>query len=105
MTARFTETPLPSEQGEAAKAAKPEASEASDGWEDFPLPSIYTNDKVELHPQAVDYEAALARYRKTADMTVTGEWMQSFVARASFNLGFMHQFGIGIVQDSVDTWN
>lgn len=33
-------------------------------------------------------------------MTVTGEWMQSFVARASFNLGFMHQFGIGIAQDA-----
>ena len=43
-----------------------------------------------------------ARYRKTADMTVTGEWMQSFVARASFNLGFMHQFGIGIAQDTRD---
>jgi hypothetical protein len=42
--------------------------------------------------------ATQARYRKTADMTVTGEWMQSFVARASFNLGFMHQFGIGIPQ-------
>lgn len=68
-------------------------------WADFPLPSIYTSDKVLLTPQNVDYEAALARYRKTADMTVTGEWMQSFVARASFNLGFMHQFGIGIPQD------
>merc|ERR1712187_124082 len=26
----------------------------------------------------------------------TGEWMEPFVARASFNLGFMHQFGIGV---------
>ncbi|CAE7397615.1 SEL1L [Symbiodinium natans] len=96
MSARFTETPLPLETEEVSEV-KPETGEG--GWEDFPLPSIYTNDKVELHPQPVDYEAALARYRKTADMTVTGEWMQSFVARASFNLGFMHQFGIGIVQD------
>ena len=99
MTARFTEAPLPSEQ--EVKPTEPgEPSEPGDGgWEDFPLPSIYTSDKVELHAQPVDYEAALARYRKTADMTVTGEWMQSFVARASFNLGFMHQFGIVIVQD------
>ncbi|CAE7036183.1 SEL1L [Symbiodinium sp. KB8] len=95
MTARFTEAPLPSEEAKPAELDQP----GDGGWEDFPLPSIYTNDKVELHPQPVDYEAALARYRKTADMTVTGEWMQSFVARASFNLGFMHQFGIGIVQD------
>ena len=32
-------------------------------------------------------------------MTVTGEWMQAFVARGSFNLGFMHQFGFGVAQD------
>merc|ERR1712232_533716 len=32
-------------------------------------------------------------------MTVTGEWMQSFVARGFFNLGFMHQFGLGVAQD------
>ena len=167
------------------------ADVSGEDWADFPLPSIYTSDKVLLTPQNVDYEAALvtgihwagrldwdlekaflscwmllvigrwwsnsetvatnlngfarcynrirwimqivnssswfqlwkipenipkngwlrhvltspfrrtatqARYRKTADMTVTGEWMQSFVARASFNLGFMHQFGIGIPQ-------
>ena len=86
MSSSFTETPLPE-------------TPVPDDWQDFPLPSIYTNDIVELFPQEVDYEAALARYRKTADMTVTGEWMQSFVARASFNLGFMHQFGIGIGQD------
>lgn len=75
------------------------SGDQGEDWADFPLPSIYTSDKVQLFPQSVDYEAALARYRKTADMTVTGEWMQSFVARASFNLGFMHQFGIGIAQD------
>merc|ERR1711869_96683 len=32
-------------------------------------------------------------------MQITGEWMQTFVARASFNLGFMHQFGFGVTQD------
>lgn len=32
-------------------------------------------------------------------MPVTGEWMQGFVARGSFNLGFMHQFGLGVAQD------
>lgn len=61
---------------------------------------MYSTDEVELLPQSVDFETALARYRKTAELSVTGEWMQSFVARASFNLGFMHQFGIGIAQET-----
>merc|ERR1719382_30985 len=67
--------------------------------DDLQLPNLYTSSEVELRPQPVDYEASLARYRKTADMTVTGEWMQAFVARGSFNLGYMHQFGLGVVQD------
>eukprot|EP00435_Cladocopium_sp_Y103_P041623 s365_g11.t1 len=62
--------------------------EQGEDWADFPLPSIYTSDKVLLTPQNVDYEAALARYRKTADMTVTGEWMQSF----DLNLAKQHFF-------------
>merc|ERR1712048_657840 len=66
--------------------------------DDF-MPQIYTVNDVELTNQEVDYEASLARYRKTAEMTVTGEWMQAFVARGSFNLGFMHQFGLGVAQD------
>jgi len=49
--------------------------------------------------QNVSYDAALAHYRKTASMKITGEWMQSFVSRASFNMGYMHQFGIGIARD------
>ncbi|CAK9015123.1 unnamed protein product [Durusdinium trenchii] len=87
-SASFTET------------ASPDGDKHDQGedWLDFPLPPSYN---IELRPQPVDYEAALARYRKTADLTVTGEWMQSFVARASFNLGFMHQFGIGIAQDII----
>eukprot|EP00929_Paragymnodinium_shiwhaense_P077852 TRINITY_DN4018_c0_g2_i1.p1 TRINITY_DN4018_c0_g2~~TRINITY_DN4018_c0_g2_i1.p1 ORF type:complete len:758 (-),score=174.75 TRINITY_DN4018_c0_g2_i1:89-2362(-) len=52
-----------------------------------------------LKGQPVDYEASVARYRRAAEMTVTGEWMQSFVARGFFNLGFMHQFGLGVAQD------
>lgn len=63
------------------------------------LPNLYTASEVVLRPQPVDYEASIARYRKTAEMTVTGEWMQGFVARGSFNLGFMHQFGLGVAQD------
>jgi TPR repeat protein len=69
--------------------------------EDDSLPAVFTSNEPELQvlPQVVDYEASLARYRKTAEMTVTGEWMQAFVARGSFNLGFMHQFGLGVAQD------
>lgn len=66
--------------------------------DDF-MPQIYTMNDVELSNQGIDYEASLARYRKTAEMTVTGEWMQAFVARASFNLGFMYQLGLGVKQD------
>jgi TPR repeat protein len=76
-----------------------EGSGASE--EDGALPSVFTSNEPELKllTQMVDYEASLARYRKTAEMTVTGEWMQAFVARGSFNLGFMHQFGLGVAQD------
>eukprot|EP00930_Biecheleria_cincta_P047170 TRINITY_DN32647_c0_g1_i1.p1 TRINITY_DN32647_c0_g1~~TRINITY_DN32647_c0_g1_i1.p1 ORF type:complete len:809 (-),score=166.18 TRINITY_DN32647_c0_g1_i1:113-2539(-) len=90
------------EQEESAPPSTPtmpSAAKEEEDADDFPLPSIYTNDRIMVQAQAVDYEASLARYRKTAEMTVTGEWMQSFVARASFNLGFMHEFGIGISQD------
>jgi hypothetical protein len=66
---------------------------------DDSLPPMYTINEVEIREQAVDYEASIARYRKTAEMTVTGEWMSSFVARASFNLGYMYQFGLGVKQD------
>lgn len=59
----------------------------------------YNEPELNVSAQVIDYEASLARYRKTAEMTVTGEWMQAFVARGSFNLGFMHQFGLGVSQD------
>lgn len=67
--------------------------------EGMKLRSLYTSNQVELFPQSVDYQTAMARYEKTAEMTVTIDWMQSFVARGSFNLGFMHQFGYGVPMD------
>merc|ERR1719193_2249823 len=51
--------------------------------------------------QEPDLALSLARYRRTAGMRVTGEWMQPFVARASFNLGFMYHFGVGVTQDTM----
>jgi hypothetical protein len=55
--------------------------------------------KVKHVAQPVDYGLAVKHYRKTSDMKITGQWMQSAVSRASFNLGFMHQFGLGVTQD------
>jgi len=77
----------------------PQGDDEGSGGSEAVLPNLYTSSEVELHPQVIDYEASLARYRKTAEMPVTGEWMQGFVARGSFNLGFMHQFGLGVTQD------
>jgi len=92
--------------GLSAAFEEPEAtSEEASGWQqnieddEGDFPNLYTSSEVVLRPQEADYEASLARYRKAADMTVTGEWMQGFVARGSFNLGFMHQFGLGVPQD------
>lgn len=89
------------EQNDSDGAAAEGASIPSEGEDEetMQLPNLYTASEVELRPQAIDYEASFARYRKTAEMTVTGEWMQGFVARGSFNLGFMHQFGLGVPQD------
>eukprot|EP00392_Amoebophrya_sp_AT5.2_P001253 g1255.t1 len=53
----------------------------------------------QAYSNPADMEAALSHYWKVSNMQVTGEWMQHFVARASFNLGFMYQFGLGIPQD------
>lgn len=69
------------------------------GADNVTVRSLYTRSRVVVEQQAVDYESALARYRKTAEMAVTGEWMQGFVARGSFNLGLMHQLGLGVHQD------
>ena len=53
-------------------------------------------DALRLVRQEADIGLSLAHYRRTANMRVTGEWMQPFVARALFNLGYMHQFGVGV---------
>lgn len=50
--------------------------------------------------QEVDPDLSLAHYKRTASMRITGEWMQPFVARASFNLGYMYQFGVGVPRDA-----
>jgi len=77
-----------------------QSESSQDDTDDSMLARFSTNEPdLEIQKQAVDFEASLARYRKTAEMTVSGEWMQSFVARGSFNLGFMHQFGLGVAQD------
>jgi len=75
--------------------------ETSDSKDDDTLPAAFRGNEPELRigSQDVDYDSAMARYKKTAEMTVTGEWMQGFVARGSFNLGYMHQFGLGVTQD------
>ena len=68
---------------------------------EFAIILLKTNHelKVKHVAQPVDYGLAVKHYRKTSDMKITGQWMQSAVSRASFNLGFMHQFGLGVTQD------
>eukprot|EP00435_Cladocopium_sp_Y103_P063319 s376_g24.t3 len=58
-----------------------------------------SNDTWQLSAQEADLDLSLAHYRRTATMRISGEWMQPFVARASFNLGYMYQFGVGVEQD------
>lgn len=58
-----------------------------------------SNDTWQLSAQETDLDLSLAHYRRTATMRISGEWMQPFVARASFNLGYMYQFGVGVEQD------
>jgi len=58
-----------------------------------------SNETWQLSRQDSDFELSLAHYRRTATMRISGEWMQPFVARASFNLGYMYQFGVGVEQD------
>lgn len=80
-------------------AFKHDDDSREDGTDVLPATLAASEPELEVSLQSVDYEASLARYRKTADMAVTGEWMQTFVARGSFNLGFMYQFGLGVAQD------
>jgi len=55
--------------------------------------------ELHLSRQDADPEISVSHYKRTAALKITGEWMQPFVARASFNLGYMYQFGIGVPQD------
>lgn len=55
--------------------------------------------EIALQPQEVDYEASIMRYRKASETQVSSDWMRPFIARGSFNLGFMHQFGYGVTQN------
>ena len=95
-TARFTEAPLPSEEGKARRARSTGAMVVGKISPCHPFIPTTRWSSI-LNPSIT--KLLWLGTGETADMTVTGEWMQSFVARASFNLGFMHQFGIGIVQD------
>lgn len=62
---------------------------------------LMLEEESELHVvrQEADPGLSIAHYKRTAAMRITGEWMQPYVARASFNLGYMHQFGIGVTPD------
>lgn len=76
-----------------------EESEAEfESVEDAAL-ALHEEAQAQYIPQPVDYEASIAHYKRTSEMMVTGEWMQSFVARAFFNLAFMYQFGLGVPMD------
>lgn len=95
VTAAFKEP----EFGERGMSTAGGSASGADEELELEIPNLYTSSEVVLKPQPIDYEASIARYRKTAEMTVTGEWMKSFVARGCLNLGFMHQFGLGVAQD------
>mmetsp|Transcript_39351 Transcript_39351/g.113919 ORF Transcript_39351/g.113919 Transcript_39351/m.113919 type:complete len:773 (-) Transcript_39351:4-2322(-) len=89
--------------GSMHASAPNEALEAMDDLDDAAesdnsKESMYSHG-IRLLPQESDVGLSLARYRRTAAMRVTGEWMQPFVARASFNLGYIYHFGVGVPHD------
>lgn len=57
------------------------------------------SDDVRFTHQEADPELSVAHYKRTSSMRIMSEWMQPFVARASFNLGYMYQFGVGVPRD------
>ncbi|CAK0842597.1 unnamed protein product [Prorocentrum cordatum] len=85
--------------GWGASVSFREEGEADDGANGHAVFSSPFHSELQNKLQAVDHEVSLARYRKTADMGVKDPRMQAFVARGSFNVGFMHQFGLGVQQD------
>lgn len=74
----------------------PEEDWANDEAEDL----APTEAELRFVRQEIDTELSVAHYKRTATMRITGEWMQPFVARASFNLGYMYQFGVGVDRDA-----
>ena len=79
-----------------------DATEGSDGLEDEGSGSSLNEsvERAERVPQEPNVGMAVSHYRRAASSKVTGEWMEPLVARASFNLGYLHQFGIGMPRDT-----
>jgi len=63
--------------------------------------ALDASDEPRLVRQPADATLSVAHYKRTVSMRRSGDWMQPFVSRASFNLGYMHQFGIGAERDAV----
>merc|ERR1712039_53472 len=97
---RELSTPSSSTAEAISVAHEPEVgTEEMSDWQLEDEDGLVTNEELHLVPQKADLELSLARYKRTASMKITGEWMQPFVARASFNLAYMYQFGIGVDKD------
>lgn len=60
---------------------------------------IAPEELVKEYSEPADLEVAASHYWKVSQMSISGEWTQQFVARASFNLGIMYQFGLGSAPD------
>jgi len=74
---------------------------AKDDWNNDDIDVLaLAEEPVNFVHQEADPELSVVHYKRTSNMRITGEWMQPFVARASFNLGFMYQFGVGVARDA-----
>jgi len=83
------------------KNSEKQSEDDGGSWDDYYLreETDMLSRETKFTWQNTSYTQALAHYRKTASMKISGEWMQSFVSRAAFNMGYMYQFGVGIAQD------
>eukprot|EP00929_Paragymnodinium_shiwhaense_P090846 TRINITY_DN50942_c0_g1_i1.p1 TRINITY_DN50942_c0_g1~~TRINITY_DN50942_c0_g1_i1.p1 ORF type:complete len:788 (+),score=191.28 TRINITY_DN50942_c0_g1_i1:84-2447(+) len=50
--------------------------------------------------QEASPQLALSHYKRISATRVVANWMQPFVARASFNIGLMHHFGVGTTRSA-----
>mmetsp|Transcript_136326 Transcript_136326/g.271906 ORF Transcript_136326/g.271906 Transcript_136326/m.271906 type:complete len:699 (+) Transcript_136326:78-2174(+) len=75
--------------------------EAELGDDELTQSAFDASNEPRLVRQAADAAVSLAHYKRIVSMRPSGDWMQPFVARASFNLGYMHHFGIGAERDVV----